>query len=86
MDTLFTSIIGKTGADALVLLLANQLLVTEVTRCLCCGRAMRPRKSPSLAINIILFIEEFTGGPSIAACGMGNTIHDKHTATSLPTD
>ncbi|CAI0434848.1 unnamed protein product [Linum tenue] len=63
-----SDIATRLRADALVLLLANQLLVMEVTRCLCCGRAMRLCKSRSLAI--ILFIEEFTGGPSIGAWGM----------------
>ncbi|CAL1397924.1 unnamed protein product [Linum trigynum] len=42
------------GAGALVMLLASQLLIMAVTRCLCCGRAMRPSKSRSLAIFLFV--------------------------------
>ncbi|CAI0407387.1 unnamed protein product [Linum tenue] len=42
------------GAGALVLLLVSQLLFMAATRCLCCGRAMRPSKSRSLAIALFV--------------------------------
>ncbi|GAA0171725.1 hypothetical protein Leryth_018396 [Lithospermum erythrorhizon] len=42
------------GIGALLFLLASQLLVMGVSRCLCCGRALRPGRSRAWAI--VLFI------------------------------
>ncbi|KAL2932039.1 Acyl-CoA Delta(11) desaturase [Bienertia sinuspersici] len=42
------------GAGAIVLLLASQLLIMFASRCLCCGRGLRPGGSRTWAI--ILFI------------------------------
>ncbi|KAG6778710.1 hypothetical protein POTOM_015054 [Populus tomentosa] len=42
------------GVGSLLLLMANQLLIMVASRCLCCGKAMRP--SGSRAWAIVLFI------------------------------
>ncbi|CAN1149789.1 hypothetical protein LINPERHAP2_LOCUS17215 [Linum perenne] len=42
------------GIGSLVSLLVSQLVIMGVTRCLCCGRAMRPSGARSWAI--VLFI------------------------------
>jgi hypothetical protein len=42
------------GVGSLLLLMASQLLIMVASRCLCCGKAMRP--SGSRAWAIVLFI------------------------------
>ncbi|KAG8634471.1 uncharacterized protein LOC110604789 [Manihot esculenta] len=42
------------GVGALVALMASQILIMVASRCLCCGKAMRPSRSRSWAI--VLFI------------------------------
>ncbi|KAL6991025.1 hypothetical protein U1Q18_009148 [Sarracenia purpurea var. burkii] len=42
------------GVGSLVLLAASQLLITAASRCLCCGKALRPGHSRARAI--VLFI------------------------------
>ncbi|GKV00894.1 hypothetical protein SLEP1_g13506 [Rubroshorea leprosula] len=68
------------GVGSLLLLLLSQLLIMAASRCLCCGRAMRP--SGSRAWAIVLFITSwvffFIGEVCLLAGSVRNAYHTKY--------
>ncbi|XP_057470959.1 uncharacterized protein LOC130759782 [Actinidia eriantha] len=68
------------GVASLVLLLASQLLIMVATRCLCCGKALTPGTSRSLAIP--LFISCWVTFIIAEICLMAGTVengyHSRH--------
>ncbi|CAN1854231.1 hypothetical protein LINPERHAP1_LOCUS41265 [Linum perenne] len=67
------------GIGSLVSLLVSQLVIMGVTRCLCCGRAMRPSGARSWAI--VLFITTWVFFFIAEVCLLAGSIRNaKHTA------
>ncbi|OMO65142.1 hypothetical protein COLO4_31516 [Corchorus olitorius] len=68
------------GAGAFVLLLLSQILIMVASRCLCCGKAMRP--SGSRAWAIVLFITcwvfFFIAEVCLLAGSVRNAYHTKY--------
>ncbi|KAJ4843777.1 hypothetical protein Tsubulata_017404 [Turnera subulata] len=68
------------GVGSLLFLIASQILIMVASRCLCCGKAMRP--SGSRAWAIVLFITcwvfFFIAGVCLLAASVRNAYHTKY--------
>ncbi|GLU23044.1 hypothetical protein SLE2022_390770 [Rubroshorea leprosula] len=73
------------GVVSLLFLLVSQLLIMVATRCLCCGRAMRP--SGSRAWAIVLFITSwvffFLAEVCLLAGSVRNARHTKYLGSKI---
>ncbi|CAN0852914.1 hypothetical protein LINGRAHAP2_LOCUS5468 [Linum grandiflorum] len=70
------------GVGSLVTLMASQLLIMAVTRCLCCGRAMRPSGPRSWAI--VLFITSWVFFFIAEVCLLAGSIRNARHTGFLP--
>lgn len=68
------------GVGAFIFLLASQLLVMLTSRCLCCGRGLRP--GGSRAVSIVLFVScwvaFFVAEACLLAGSAQNAYHSKY--------
>ncbi|XP_030467839.2 uncharacterized protein LOC115686625 [Syzygium oleosum] len=73
------------GIGSLLFLLASQLLIVAVSRCLCCGKALRPSGARTWAI--VLFITGWVFFIIAEACllagSVRNAYHTKYTTQIL---
>ncbi|KAH9325358.1 hypothetical protein KI387_005536 [Taxus chinensis] len=76
------------GVGAFLFLLLSQVLIMGVTRCLCCGRSLRP--GGSRAWSIVLFIATWLTFVIAEACFVGgaarNAYHTKYRGFANMTD
>ncbi|GKV45862.1 hypothetical protein SLEP1_g52894 [Rubroshorea leprosula] len=64
------------GVASLLFLLVSQLVIMVATRCLCCGRAMRP--SGSRAWAIVLFITSWVFFFLAEVCLLAGSVRNAH--------
>ncbi|XP_057948759.1 uncharacterized protein LOC131144248 [Malania oleifera] len=70
------------GVGSLLFLLASQLLITVASRCLCCGRALRPGGSRVWAIVLFItcWVTFFIAEVCLLAGSVRNAYHTKYRA------
>lgn len=75
------------GVGSLLFLLASQLLIVIASRCLCCGRALKPGKSRawSIVLFILCWVTFFIAEACLLAGSVRNAKHTKY-RTSLVVD
>ncbi|XP_070051711.1 uncharacterized protein [Nicotiana tomentosiformis] len=68
------------GVGSLLFLLASQLLIMLASRCLCCGRALRPGKSRAWAILLFItcWVTFFIAEVCLLAGSVRNAYHIKY--------
>ncbi|XP_075482069.1 uncharacterized protein LOC142522516 [Primulina tabacum] len=68
------------GVGSLLLLMASQVLIMAISRCLCCGRALRPSRSRAQAIAffIICWATFFIAEVCLLAGSVRNAYHTKY--------
>ncbi|XP_073058661.1 uncharacterized protein [Primulina eburnea] len=68
------------GVGSLLLLMASQVLIMAISRCLCCGRALRPSRSRAQAIAffIICWVTFFIAEVCLLAGSVRNAYHTKY--------
>ncbi|KAF5742261.1 hypothetical protein HS088_TW09G00305 [Tripterygium wilfordii] len=68
------------GAGSFVLLLASQALIMVASRCLCCGRALRPGGSRAWAVFLFIFcwVFFFIAEVCLLAGSVTNAHHTKY--------
>lgn len=68
------------GVGSLLLLMSSQVLIMALSRCLCCGRALRPSRSRAQAIAffIICWVTFFIAEVCLLAGSVRNAYHTKY--------
>lgn len=68
------------GVGSLFILVASQVIIMVVTRCLCCGRAMRPSGSRSWAICLFIttWLTFLIAASCLLAGSVKNAYHTKY--------
>ncbi|KAJ9168887.1 hypothetical protein P3X46_020367 [Hevea brasiliensis] len=74
------------GAGAFVALMASQILIMVASRCLCCGKAMRPSGSRTWAIVLFItcWVFFFIAEVCLLAGSVRNAYHTKYYLSSDP--
>ncbi|CBI29530.3 uncharacterized protein LOC100263752 [Vitis vinifera] len=68
------------GVGALLFLLGSQLLIMVASRCLCCGRALKPGRSRACAITLFItcWVTFFIAEVCLLAGSVRNAYHTKY--------
>ncbi|KAK4386615.1 hypothetical protein Sango_2532100 [Sesamum angolense] len=68
------------GVGSFLFLMASQLLIMAATRCLCCGRALRPSRSRVWAIVLFItcWLTFFIAEVCLLAASVRNAYHTKY--------
>ncbi|KAA8515292.1 hypothetical protein F0562_018478 [Nyssa sinensis] len=68
------------GVGSLLFLMASQILITVASRCLCCGRALRPGSSRAMAIALFItcWVTFIIAEVCLLAGSVKNAYHTKY--------
>ncbi|KAL0010977.1 hypothetical protein SO802_006085 [Lithocarpus litseifolius] len=75
------------GVGSFLLLMASQVLIMVASRCLCCGRALRPRGSRawSICLFITCWVTFFIAEVCLLAGSVRNAYHTKYRTFMIET-